>query len=479
MKFFRLDLLTLLISLFILGSCKNEGSIGLGVANSKQLNGALIDTATVVVNTVPDQGYFVPGTKPLDSILTAGIAKTPMGYLQDPAFGTLQSDVAVGLNRPGSAAYVLPTGTIVIDSAVLALKYADGFYGDSLTSKYKVNVYQLQSRPIPGGEYFNTTAWAYDNTKPIGTRTFYSRTHDSIKVYNIIAGAPDTLIKVAPQLRIPINPAFVNQILFEAPDNQLSSNTIFANNVKGLYITMDKAGMQGAGGMFMFNLADSLNVFYHTINGTTIDTSSVSLPLNGSASTHAAYITRNPSNAVLTELANTNTGSRNTIYLQGLAGLRAKISFPYLKNMLKSIGSRIVINKAEVVISAAPGTTVPFVAQPKLTMYRYDIAHTPQELQDASTTDPRATAPANFGGTYGPNTHTYHFNVTAYIQDLMDGKSVDYGTYIGTVDPNSGNTTTVDYLPTVQTAGRVIAVGTDPSSPYRIKLNIIYTKINQ
>jgi hypothetical protein len=479
MKFFRLDLLTLLISLFILGSCKNEGSIGLGVATSKQLNGTLMDTATIVVNTVPDQGFFVPGTTPQDSISTTGLTKTPLGYFQDPAFGTVQSDIAVGLNLPGSSSYVLPSGTIVIDSAVLALKYADGFYGDSLTSKYKINVYQLQTRPLPSRLYYNTTAWPYDNTNLLGTRTFYARTHDSIKVYNIIAGAPDTLIKVAPQLRIPINPSFVNQILFEAPSDQLSSNTVFANRIKGLYITMDKAGIQGAGGMFMFDLADSLNVFYHTTNGTTIDTASVSLPLTGGSTVHAAYITRSPSTAIQTELANTNTGSRNLIYLQGLAGLRAKISFPYLKSILKSVGGRIVINKAEVVISAAQGTTIPFAAQPKLTMYRYDIAHTPQELQDATPTDPRATTAAGFGGTYGPNTHTYHFNVTAYIQDLMDGKTVDYGTYISTVDPNSGNTTTVDYLPTVQTAGRVIAVGTDPGSPYRIKLNIIYTKINQ
>ena len=27
------------------------------------------------------------------------------------------------------------------------MHYADGFYGDSLTSKYKINVYQLASRP--------------------------------------------------------------------------------------------------------------------------------------------------------------------------------------------------------------------------------------------------------------------------------------------------------------------------------------------
>lgn len=56
MKFLRLDLLTLLISLFILNSCKNKDTIGLGADSSTQLNGSLIDTSTVVVNTLPDIG---------------------------------------------------------------------------------------------------------------------------------------------------------------------------------------------------------------------------------------------------------------------------------------------------------------------------------------------------------------------------------------------------------------------------------------
>jgi hypothetical protein len=56
----------------------------------------------------------------------------------------------------------------------------------------------------------------------------------------------------------------------------------------------------------------------------------------------------------------------------------------------------------------------------------------------------------------------------------MNGKTVDYGTYLAPVDTT--NTQSVDINPTPQTAGRTIAVGTD-NSANRIKLNIIYTKI--
>jgi len=222
----------------------------------------------------------------------------------------------------------------------------------------------------------------------------------------------------------------------------------------------------------MFNLTDSLNVYYHTINGTTIDTNFVSMPFSAN---HAAHIIRTPTAAVTAALANKN--SNDVIYLQGLAGLKAKISFPYLKNLLASIGGKVVLNRAELVITPLPGSTIPFKAQPKLTMYKYDIAHTPIELQDASGTDLRSGGIGIFGGYYNHAKNEYHFVITAYIQDLMYGNTVDYGTYLATVDTT--NSTSVDINPTPQTAGRTIAVGTDKNSPYRIKLNIIYTKVNQ
>jgi hypothetical protein len=467
MKFFRLDLLTLLISLFILNSCKNKDTIGLGADTSTQLNGTLIDTSTVVVNTIPDLGN--PLSK--DSIATSGLTKIPFGYLSDPVFGTTESNMALALNLPGSSGYSLPSGTISIDSAVLVLPYADGFYGDSLTSKYKINVYQLANR-IKSVAYYNLDSWAPQGGL-LGTQTFFARTHDSIKRYNIISGQPDTLISVQPQLRILIDKTFINNILFNAPSAQLASNSVFLNNVKGLYLTMDKAGSSGAGGTIMFSSSDSLNVYYRTINGTTIDTAMVTLPI----STHASQIKQTSSNTLTTEFAD-STGSRDLMYFQGMAGTKVKIKFPYLKNLIANLGP-IVVNKAELVITPSPGSTIPFSQLPKLAMYRYDIAHQLEYIPDANPGDPRYIGVTTFGGYYSRSVNSYHFVITGYIQDLINGKITDYGTYLAPVDTT--NKTTVDIAPTTQMAGRLVAVGTPAKNsanyPYRIKLNIIYTKI--
>src|SRR6202012_2860922 len=126
MKFSRIDLLTLLISLFILNSCKNQDSVGLGINSSTQIGSNFTDTSTIVINT-----------DTIGPLATTGLNKNPVGYFVDPIFGTTVSSLATDLNLPGENAYNPPTGTIFIDSARLVLGYADGFYGDSVTSSYK------------------------------------------------------------------------------------------------------------------------------------------------------------------------------------------------------------------------------------------------------------------------------------------------------------------------------------------------------
>jgi hypothetical protein len=461
MKFIRLDLLTLLISLFILNGCKNQDTIGLGVVNSNQINGNLIDTSTIVVNTVEE-----------DTVLTSGLSLTPLSYLKDPVFGTTEANLVMDLNLPGAAAYNLPTGTITVDSALLVLPYAPGnFYGDSISTRYKANVYQLNERLITGKAYYSTKTWNVKNVL-LGTKSFVSRTSDSVLITTPIPSKPDSMVKVAPQLRIPINTSFINDIFYNAPAVQRSSNLVFKNNVKGLYVTLDKT-QPGVGGTFMFSMpgAASVQIYYKNVNGTVIDTGVLVLPSNLSA----AEIRHTHSATINTELANHNTGGRKTFYLQGLGGLRSKISFPYLKNLMKTIGGDVVINRAELIVSPLPGSTIPFAPLPRLALYKYDLANQRVYVQDASPTDPRSFGTNAAGGYFITQQQQYHFLLTAYIQDLMSGKTTDYGAFIGPVYPSA----TASFASTAQNDGRTVAVGFDKTSPYSIKLNIFYTKVSK
>jgi hypothetical protein len=462
MKFSKLGLLTLLISLFILNSCKNQDGIGLGVDENNQLNGTLFADTNVTLNTVPE-----------DSVVTNGLFRTPLSYFKDPEFGVTESNIAAQLSLPGGSAYTLPTGSLTIDSAILVLPYAaSGFYGDSLASKFKINVHQLNEKYI-STTYYNDKQWDY-NSSLLGTKSFIARSHDSLKIFNIVKGAKDTLIKVVPQVRIPITSNFINNYLFgDAPASYRASNLGFQNAIKGLFITLDKTGTTGPGGNLMFTLDSAkINIYYKAVSGTTTDTSVVTLPVQ--AGTHMASIKHTYSTKVQAALNGTSTDG--LVYLQGLAGLRAKVSFPDIQKTFASLGSDVVINRAELVVSALPGSGVPYAPAPRLTMYKYDLAKQRIRLQDAATSDPRGVnGPSYFDGFYNKKNNEYHFLVTAFVQDLVRGKTVDYGTFIAPVNPVTA--TTIDISPTAAYAERTITPG--KNSPYRIKLNIIYTKINQ
>ena len=474
MKFFRIDLLTLLISLFILNSCKNQDTIGLKPGSAGALGGSLVDTATIFTNTVLE-----------DSVATGSMTKVPIGLLNDPIFGQTESDLITDLNLPSSSAYTLPSGSILIDSVRLLLNYADGFYGDS-TSNYTVNVYQLTQRQYTGVSYYDTKKWGYNSNVLLGSKTFQPRQKDSIKVDSIIAGKPDTIIKIGPQLRIPIDPNFINQNLFKASTATLASNLIFKNNVKGLFITMDKNQTTGVGGTIMMKApgSSSLAVYIRSSSGSVIDTSVVYLDI----SQHATQISHTYSQQVQNALNLTAQNAQNktnisdsAMYLQGTAGLKAKISFPYISSLFKSLGSsNVVINRAEIVVTPVPGTDIPqyLVPQPKLTLYRYDIAHTPIAIEDANSSSGAYFGVGEFGGYLQKATlhspSAYHFLVTGYLEELISNRTVDYGTYIATVDTT--NTSSVDIAPTAQTAGRVLAGGNNKKQAYGIKLNVIYTK---
>lgn len=460
MKFSKLGLLTLLISLFILSSCKNQDGIGLGVDAGNQLNGTLLADTNINVTNVLE-----------DSVGTNGLGRTPLAYFKDPEFGVTEANIAAQLTLPNGSAYTQPAGGVTIDSVVLVLPYADGFYGDSLTSKFKIDVHQLAEKYEPIG-YYNNKQWSV-NQALLGTKTFIARPHDTLQIKSIVAGAADTMIKVRPQIRIPISASFIDQVLLnDAPPINRSSTFAFQTAVKGIYLTLDKAGTTGPGGNLML-LMDSTRIDIYTRSGTTtIDTSIVSLPV--SSGSHMAAIKHAYSTKVQAALNKTSTDG--LIYLQGLAGLRAKVEFPDIKNTFAAIGNNVIINRAELVIKAAPGTTIPYRPLDRLTMYQLDLAKQRIRIQDASTSDPRGVnGPSFFSGFYNKNTGEYHFLVTAYIQDLIRGKTVDYGTYIAPVNPTVA--TLIDINPTAIYAERTITPG--KNSPSRIKLNIIYTKINQ
>lgn len=468
MKFIKLDLLTLLISLFLFASCEKTATIGLEVDPNSAVQGDLVDTVTVSSRTVIDENSS-----------TVGLTRHPLGYLIDPEFGKTEAGLALAVNLP-SEAYNFGTNA-VIDSAVLSLNFAGEFYGDS-TANYSIDVRQLSTNLNDATSYLNTITYATNSTL-LGNRAGKVYPSTPIKVLDIVAGKADTLKTLPAQVRIKLDNSFIQNNIVGLSETSLKTNARFANAFKGLYVQINKSASTGTGGLMFFEFAGSnsnLTLYYKKQNATTTtntDTVSVNFPIKSDSGPVASSIKHDYTGTpVATQLSNP-TQQYAVTYLQPLIGLRNKISFPYLDKFVANAG-KIVVNKAELVIDLSSGTDIkPFDPAARLSLYRYDIAEKRQNVPDINTGfDTRALDLPTFGGYFNSVKKQYVFVVTSYIQDLMSGKLKDYGTFIAPTPLKEFLTT-----PSMSSGSRSI-VGSFKKNPATgdnvMKLNIYYTKIN-
>ncbi|MHB1178290.1 MAG: DUF4270 family protein, partial [Daejeonella sp.] len=341
MKLYKLDLLTLLISLFILGGCQNTDSIGLEVDPSTGINGNFTDTVTVRSTTVRE-----------DTIPTNTLSQYPLGYFADPIFGKTTANIALTLNLTTNNTTF---GTSpALDSAVLVLHYGDEFYGDS-ASKFQIDVHQLTNQLVRNRVYYNTESSNF-NSSVIGSQLITVRRRDSVKVNQIVTAKPDVIKTKAPQIRIPISAAFINSNFLNASATNFSSNELFVKFIKGLYLKINQTQSTGPGGVAFLNLADSsrLDIYYKSKNGTATDTTVTSFPILSRAEPVVAQFSHDyTGTSVQTQLNNPSTQYDFT-YVQGLGGVRTKVGFPYVEK-LKDLGN-ITINKAELIVTVVGGT---------------------------------------------------------------------------------------------------------------------------
>lgn len=467
MRFIKSGLLTLLVSLFILGGCKNPTGIGLNVDPNTDIKTILVDTSTVVTQL-----------QKLDSIRSNFNPTSVLGYFKDPIFGTTTANMAVALTLPSSNFSFGKNPTL--DSAVLVLPFVK-FYGDSLNTNYAVEVRQLNEEVFnqTSKSYYNNKHWSVNSTV-IGSANFSAAYKDSITLQNIIAGAKDTVKKVPAQLRIKLDPNFVLNNIINLDSLKKVDNKTFNDYFKGLYISLNKNNTSNNGGLFTFNTNTSgaarLDLFYKTTSTTgTLDTISTSFNIDGASGYAASEISWDLSGTDV-ESALQNTSNNNTLYFNGLSGTQVKLDFPYIQK-IKSLGNNVAINRAELELKVVNGSDAPYAPLQQLKIFRWDIAHRPKFVPDENPSDARYIGAGYIGGYYNSVTKSYLFNLTGYIQDLMSGRTQNYGTFITTSSTSSpsgyGGELSFDPF----TLGRAVTGGANNTTTYKARLKIYYTDL--
>lgn len=466
MKYNTQDLLTLLISLFIFSSCSNPSLVGLDIDERDQIQGELIDTLTVKSSLFK-----------LEPAISAGSSITPLGYIKDPVLGESEAGFAFAVAPMFSEDNRLPAN-ITIDSVVLVMNYGSSFFGDSTGTSYQIQVHQLQ-QPFKFNTPYKTDAkWELSPTL-MGEQTVSTfNIKDSILINKHIDGK-DTVNRVAPQLRIPLA---ANQIktIFDA--NQDSAS--FANaeqfhaRVKGFYVNVNKATMQGNGGiveMAINSETNGIEVYYKLPDSTSQSLRTYQI----SSANSAAAISHAYNEEILQQL---ETGGKElpVTYVQGLNGLATALQFPYLED-LKERG--FIINKALLTVSVEQeksGTVFNYQA-PRLTLYQKDIAGQYMPIPDGDTrtdangrniSDPRSFG-VGFGGFYLSKNKQYEFILTSYIQDILLGKAKNKEIYM-TVSA-AQNLTSVPYRPDFKIGSRAI-LGANGNEKYKMELKLYVSK---
>ncbi len=456
MKFSKLDLLTLLISLFLFASCENASTIGLEIDPGSTVEGTLVDTLTVSSRTIMD-----------DVTSTAGLARHPLGILNDPTFGKTESSLVMSVGLP-SAAYTFGTNP-KLDSAVLVLNYAGEFYGDS-TQTYTIDVHQLTANFSSDERFLSTTTHPH-NSQLLGSKTGRLYPTTKYKIMDVVPSGKDTLKTVTPQIRIKLDSAFIQQNIVSLSEANLKTDAIFKALFKGLHVSVNPTGLTSNGAMMFVDLssASSNLALYYKKQGSTAtltDTALVSFPTGKAGATIKHNYTGTP---VQAQLNNPNQQFAVT-YLQPMTGLRNKISFPTLEKFSTSTG-KLVINKAELIVDLSAGSDIkPFEAAPRLTLYRYDIAEQRRNVEVYSN------EPESVGGYFDFTKRQYTFNLTAYIQNLVSKNTKDYGTFIAPIPLN-----TFGINPSVSSAARAVIGAYKKNAAAGdnvMKLNIYYTKVN-
>lgn len=433
MKFIKgKDLLILLIGLFILQACKKEGDIGLEQQiNEEGLYGKLVDTNTIQLFSVKD-----------DSLISSNYVRNQVGEFNDPIFGKTKASVAFHALLPKNN---VDFGTgAVLDSIVLVMGYpsnkADRFYGDS-TSRIEMKLYQIDDIISKDSTYYSNKNFTLKGS-PLGTLNYQPRPDDSITVQNIREDKADTVIKIYPQMRMRLNDAFGNELLSKSGQTDLSSSSAFLAAYKGFYLTSTL--ISGDGGIMSFDLTNTNRTYIVMYYRVGADTTNFVFNINSNSARINKYEHDYTGTVVQNALSDSTSGN-NKVYIQSLGGLRAKMRWPNISNLLDS--GNIAINKAELIVQLDPGSNDKYSTINSMAVFGRNTANKEQLLNSAS---------------YNSTKKEYRIDLTRTVQMIL-GKQLEYKElYLE------------DFSKQIQPRRSVVA-GINSLTP--IKLRIFYTKL--
>lgn len=445
-------LLIFTFAITLLGYSCND-PISFGIPNENDIE--IIYSDTFSLNTKTIQGEIT-------STYDLGINYTTylLGSLDNSIFGKSTSDIYVEIDFSGS----LPDfSDAVLDSTVLILEYAEnGFYGDTLAT-FDIEIRRMLERMV-GDTILSDQTWSLDPTV-IGSRSVVPSRFDSITIAS--HEADGELIKVGPQLRVPMTMEFGQELIDADSINYVNSDALI-EFINGLNIsaTTSSSSMMGLdfSDITNFSGTNKLRIYYTTSAATTDTTEVFDFSFRSRAASTFVHDTQGA--AMADYLANENFNNDDLVFFQGMSGVEAQIDFPSVEELRDKI-----INKATL--------TYYSVSDPSET----NMINAPVDISTLTYIDIDGERTLTSDASFGINPGPYN-TILGGIPVLIDEANGIYQTTVNltshfhTVFSQEGVSSSIIMTPLQRSerSSRTIIFGAG-SAQYKPVLEITYTNI--
>jgi len=396
------------------------------------------DTLTLITETVYE-----------DSLRTDELAVNIIGKMDDPVFGKSYAAANFQL-RLQTNSIDLGRG-VQLDSAVLMLRYA-GSYGDTKKPLTFI-VRELDESMVKDSSYFSN-------------KNFNTKSGEIGRLSNHVPKLTDTISTVEgnfpPHLRIKLDQSWAENIIAQSGGGNLSNNELFLQFMKGLQVSVDETGSGNS--MLYFDLLSVTSALTFYYKNDSEDSLEFKIVVDNSSATSNYYKHDYNGSIAKYYIENNKSGTGDSIvFIQSMAGIKAKVNVPNLKNL-----GNISISRAELIIT---GMKEPFDVSSEFTVPDRLILNASDKNGKNDFIEDQLVSESYFGGTskaetdsYGNSVNRYSFNTAIHFQNVASGTKIDYGIFILT-------------FPSSRIADRLIVTG-GSNSTNPMKLKLTYTKIN-
>ena len=388
---------------------------------------------------------IVAFTELADSIPTNFSTQNILGVINDPEFGKIKAGIFAEFRLPRNNFSL--GENISFDSIMLYFGYTGKYYGQ-LEAFQQLRVYELSSS-FPNRDTLHSNLFVPHYPDPIGERMLRPAPADSVAI--------DTIM-FAPHFRIRLSDAFGQKIIDANGTPAFQDVNSFLDYFKGIYVEVDDQ-VDGIGAIYNLNMFSAFTrLSLHFSENDTL-ARRADFFINEFSKRSGYFENRDFSGAnplLIEQLSSPQPEipGDSLLFVQAMGKVRANIRIPHLQRL--TVVPNITINQARMVVPVADSFSGEFFpAATRLRLYRFDQNKAAVELSDIRLGEDY------YGGVYNAIKKQYTFNITQYVQEIIDGKIDNLG--LGLVVAGSADS-----------AERVVVHG--PGHPDRpMRLEIMYT----